>query len=30
VTRHAWRAPFLGLALLSMVWGVWMGLLRIG
>lgn len=28
--RRFWRAPFLVLALLSMVWGVWMGLLRLG
>jgi hypothetical protein len=30
VNRRLWRAPFLALALLSMAWGVWMGLLRIG
>jgi hypothetical protein len=30
VTRRLWRAPFLVIALLSMVWGVWMGLLRLG
>jgi hypothetical protein len=30
VTRRLWRAPFLALALLSMAWAAWMGLLRIG
>lgn len=30
MTRRLWRAPFLALALLSMVWGAWMGLLRLG
>lgn len=28
--RRLWRAPLLALALLSMAWGVWMGLLRLG
>ncbi len=30
MSRRLWRAPFLALALLSMTWGAWMGLLRIG
>jgi hypothetical protein len=30
VISRLWRAPLLALALLSMLWGVWMGLLRIG
>jgi hypothetical protein len=30
VIRRLWRAPLLALAMLSMVWGVWMGLLRLG
>jgi hypothetical protein len=28
--RRPWRAPFLAAALLSMAWGVWLGLLRLG
>jgi hypothetical protein len=28
--RGLWRAPLLAIAMLSMAWGVWMGLLRIG
>jgi hypothetical protein len=30
VSRGLWRAPLLAIAMLSMAWGVWMGLLRIG
>lgn len=28
--RPVWRAPLVALALLSMIWGVWLGLLRLG
>src|SRR5438093_11863841 len=28
--RRAWRAPLMAAALLSLTWGVWLGLLRIG
>lgn len=27
---HAWRGPLVALALLSMAWGAWLGLLRLG
>jgi hypothetical protein len=30
VSRRLWRAPLLAVGLLSMTWGAWMGLLRIG
>src|SRR5881628_3142678 len=30
MTRRAWRAPLMVVALLSLTWGVWLGLLRIG
>src|SRR5438128_11530676 len=30
MTRRAWRAPLMVVALLSLTWGVWMGLLRLG
>ena len=30
MTRRAWRAPLMVAALLSLTWGVWLGLLRIG
>lgn len=30
MNRRVWRAPLLALALMSLVWGTWMGLLRIG
>jgi hypothetical protein len=28
--RHVWRAPLLAMAVLSLIWGVWLGLLRVG
>jgi hypothetical protein len=28
--RRVWRAPMLAMAVLSLLWGVWLGLLRIG
>jgi hypothetical protein len=30
VTRRLWRAPLLAAAMLSLVWGMWLGLLRLG
>jgi hypothetical protein len=30
MTRRVWRAPMLAMAALSLIWGVWLGLLRLG
>lgn len=30
MTRRAWRAPLLAMAILSLAWAVWLGLLRLG
>lgn len=30
MTRRVWRAPMLAMAVLSLIWGVWLGLLRLG
>jgi hypothetical protein len=30
VTRRVWRAPLLAAAMLSLTWGMWLGLLRLG